>query len=91
MLVEVRLICVEMLDLYICVDVVMVWVFVLFYKLLGYVYLLLKNGVVGLFFKGCCYEEELIEVWKNWIFEFEVIFSCISDGVIFWIEEVKCV
>ena len=86
---EARSIRVETLDPETVVDVVTARAFAPLHKLLGYAHPLLKNGAVGLFFKGRRFEEELTEARKNWTFEVEVIPSRTSDGVILRIEEVK--
>ena len=86
---EARSIRVEALDPVPVVDVVTARAFAPLHKLLGYAHPLLKNGAVGLFFKGRRFEEELTEARKNWTFDVEVIPSRTSDGVILRIEEVK--
>lgn len=58
-------------------------------KLLGFAAPLLKIGVVGLFFKGRHYRDELTEARKHWTFECEVIPSQTGDGVILRISEVQ--
>tara|TARA_R110000868_G_scaffold229089_2_gene482064 strand:- start:20905 stop:21528 length:624 start_codon:yes stop_codon:yes gene_type:complete len=58
-------------------------------KLLGFAAPLLKSGVVGLFFKGRHYRDELTEARKHWTFESEVIPSQTGDGVILRISEVQ--
>jgi len=58
-------------------------------KLLGFAAPLLKSGVVGLFFKGRHYRDELTEARKHWTFECEVIPSQTGDGVILRISEVQ--
>ena len=86
---QARSIRVEALDDETVVDVVTARAFAPLHKLLGYAHPLLKNGAVGLFFKGRRFEEELTEARKNWTFKVEVIPSRTSDGVILRIEEVK--
>lgn len=86
---EARSIRVETMDPQTCVDVVTARAFAPLHKLLGYAHPLLKNGAVGLFFKGRRYEEELTEARKNWTFNSEAIPSRTSDGVILRIDEVK--
>jgi 16S rRNA (guanine527-N7)-methyltransferase len=71
------------------IDVVTARAFAPLHKLLEYAFPLLKNGALGLFFKGRHYQDELTEAHKHWTFDLEVIPSRTSDGVILSIKEVK--